>query len=286
MHGRTHGHLDGPLAVTGRSSDLTSANLPVRVWNLRNSAISLTLRLTDGCWKGQILCHRLAIDFLGELKMRTVSGVIGVGFLLEARRRGVSFESVLMLGRQGYYGLSPTEVQTTLQRDGFDEIEAVLSSRDGSTAGCLSPARLESGPAVGAAVARLHRRRWETLAGPSATGRLPAGLPPATAPHARLPLPGPNAQCGEPCRGPNWSLAPSLASPRLPSTGESLAPHPPSVPPGMPFAVLRRTGWHILSPLARGLRGGWMILKTWVEVRENGWVEVREKLPPQVVGSS
>jgi hypothetical protein len=28
-----------------------------------------------------------------------------------------------------------------------------------------------------------------------------------------------------------------------------------------------------------------MILKMWVEVPENGWVEVREKLPAQVVGS-
>ncbi len=39
----------------------------------------LTLRFTDGCRRRQILSHRLAIDFLSELKMRAVSGVIGFG---------------------------------------------------------------------------------------------------------------------------------------------------------------------------------------------------------------
>src|SRR6266478_9450720 len=34
---------------------------------------------TDGRWRGQILCDRLALDLLGELKMRAVSGVVGLG---------------------------------------------------------------------------------------------------------------------------------------------------------------------------------------------------------------
>ena len=39
----------------------------------------LTFRLSDGCRRRQILCKRLAVDFLGVLKMRAVSGVIRFG---------------------------------------------------------------------------------------------------------------------------------------------------------------------------------------------------------------
>jgi hypothetical protein len=62
--GRLLGLLYGSQGAIFR---LTSTNSPV------------TFRLTDGCRGQQILSNRLAIDFLGQLKMRTVSEVIGFG---------------------------------------------------------------------------------------------------------------------------------------------------------------------------------------------------------------
>ena len=73
--GRLLGLLDGPQA----------ADLSIDLDQLARQGLELTelsdfiFRLTDGSRRGQILGNRLALDFLGELKMRAVSGVIGFG---------------------------------------------------------------------------------------------------------------------------------------------------------------------------------------------------------------
>lgn len=39
----------------------------------------LALRFPDGRLRGQVLCNGFAVDLLGELGMRAVSGVVGLG---------------------------------------------------------------------------------------------------------------------------------------------------------------------------------------------------------------
>src|ERR1700685_276281 len=73
--GRLDGLLHGPHAA-----DITIDIDQVARQGLELTKLGdLTLRFTDGCRRRQILSHRLAIDFLSELKMRAVSGVIGFG---------------------------------------------------------------------------------------------------------------------------------------------------------------------------------------------------------------
>ena len=73
--GGLRGLLDGPQA----------ADLPIHIDQLAGESLKLTelsdltFRLTDGCRSGQILRDGFAVDFLRELKMRAVSGVIRFG---------------------------------------------------------------------------------------------------------------------------------------------------------------------------------------------------------------
>ena len=73
--GRLLGLLDGPQA----------ADLAIDIDQLAGQGLELaelsdfTFRLTDGGQRGQVLCNRLALDLLGELKMRAVCGVIRFG---------------------------------------------------------------------------------------------------------------------------------------------------------------------------------------------------------------
>jgi hypothetical protein len=81
--------LPAPFFSLGRLLSLLhgpqAADLSINVDQLARQGLELaelndfTFRLTDGCRRWQILCNRLPIDFLGELKMRAVSGVIGFG---------------------------------------------------------------------------------------------------------------------------------------------------------------------------------------------------------------
>jgi hypothetical protein len=73
--GRLLSLLDGPQA----------ADLSIHIDQLARQGLELTelsdltFRLTDGSRRRQILGDRLALDFLGELKMRAVCGVVGFG---------------------------------------------------------------------------------------------------------------------------------------------------------------------------------------------------------------
>ena len=71
LFGLFHGPQAANLAID--SDQLACQGLELA--ELRN----FTFGFTDGRWRGQILCDRLALDLLGELKMRAVSGVIGFG---------------------------------------------------------------------------------------------------------------------------------------------------------------------------------------------------------------
>ena len=73
--GRLLGALNGPQA----------ADLSIDIDELARQGLELAelgdfaFGLAEGCRRGQILGHRLALDFLGELKMRAVPRVIGFG---------------------------------------------------------------------------------------------------------------------------------------------------------------------------------------------------------------
>jgi len=62
-----------------------AAELPIHIDQLAGESLELTepgdltFRLTDGCLSRQILRDGFAVDFLSELKMRAVSGIIGFG---------------------------------------------------------------------------------------------------------------------------------------------------------------------------------------------------------------
>ncbi len=71
LFGLFHGPQAANLAID--SDQLACQGLELA--ELRN----FTFGFTDGRWRGQILCDRLALDLLGELKMRAVSGVVGLG---------------------------------------------------------------------------------------------------------------------------------------------------------------------------------------------------------------
>jgi hypothetical protein len=73
--GRLHGLLHGPQV----------ADLPIDINLLTRQGLEpaelsdLTFRLTDGCGRRQTLCNCFSVDFLGELQVRAVSGVMRFG---------------------------------------------------------------------------------------------------------------------------------------------------------------------------------------------------------------